>query len=56
VIYRSIKQEPRALTIPEIKTVINNYVSATLRAKKAGFKPVSKLNISRSHAVLFEKI
>ena len=40
VIYRSIKQEPRALTIPEIKAVINNYVSATLRAKKAGFDAV----------------
>ena len=40
VAYRSIKQEPRALTIPEIKTVINNYVSATLRAKKAGFDAV----------------
>ena len=40
VIYRSIKQEPRALTIPEIKTVIDNYVSATLRAKKAGFDAV----------------
>lgn len=40
VAYRSIKQEPRALTIPEIKTVIDNYVSATLRAKKAGFDAV----------------
>ena len=40
VTYRSIKQEPRALTIPEIKTVIDNYVSATLRAKKAGFDAV----------------
>ena len=40
VVYRSIKQEPHALTIPEIKTVIDNYVSATLRAKKAGFDAV----------------
>ena len=40
VAYRSIKEEPRALTIPEIKTVIDNYVSATLRAKKAGFDAV----------------
>ncbi|MDE1890019.1 MAG: NADH:flavin oxidoreductase, partial [Planctomycetota bacterium] len=40
VAYRSIKEEPRALTIPEIKAVIDNYVSATLRAKKAGFDAV----------------
>jgi 2,4-dienoyl-CoA reductase (NADPH2) len=40
VTYRSIKQEPRALTVPEIKTVIDNYVGATLRAKKAGFDAV----------------
>src|SRR3989337_1192486 len=40
VTYRSIKQEPHALTIPEIKTVIDNYASATLRAKKAGFDAV----------------
>lgn len=40
VVYRSIKQEPHALTIPEIKTVIDNYVNATLRAKKAGFDAV----------------
>ena len=40
VAYRSIKEEPRALTIPEIKTVIDNYVSATLRAKKGGFDAV----------------
>ena len=40
LIYRSIKQEPHALTVPEIKRVIDNYVSATLRAKKAGFDAV----------------
>jgi len=38
--HRSIKQEPHALTVPEIKTVINNYVSATMRAKEAGFDAV----------------
>lgn len=38
--HRSIKQEPHALTIPEIKTVIGNYVSAALRAKKAGFDAI----------------
>lgn len=38
--HRSIKQEPHALTIPEIKTVIDNYVSATVRVKKAGFDAV----------------
>ncbi|MDO8142506.1 MAG: NADH:flavin oxidoreductase, partial [Candidatus Brocadiales bacterium] len=40
VAYRSIKEEPHALTIPEIKTVINNYAGAALRAKKAGFDAV----------------
>ena len=39
VVYRSIKQEPHALTIPEIKTVIDNYVSATLRAKRQVLMP-----------------
>lgn len=38
--HRSIKQEPHTLTIPEIKTVIDNYVSATVRVKKAGFDAV----------------
>ncbi len=38
--HRSIKQEPHALTIPEIKTVIGHYVSATVRAKEAGFDAV----------------
>ncbi|MCF6155686.1 MAG: FAD-binding protein [Candidatus Brocadia sp.] len=38
--HRSIKQEPHALTVPEIKIVIDNYVSATVRAKKAGFDAV----------------
>jgi 2,4-dienoyl-CoA reductase (NADPH2) len=38
--HRSIKQEPHALTIPEIKMVIDNYVSAVIRAKKAGFDAV----------------
>ncbi len=38
--HRSIKQEPHALTVSEIKTVIDNYVSATMRAKKAGFDAV----------------
>lgn len=38
--HRSIKQEPHALTIPEIKMVIDNYVGATMRAKKAGFDAV----------------
>ena len=41
VAYRSIKEEPRALTIPEIKKVIDNYVSATLRAKRAVLMPWS---------------
>lgn len=38
--HRSIKQEPHALTVSEIKTVIDMYVSATVRAKKAGFDAV----------------
>lgn len=38
--HRSIKQEPHALTVSEIKMVIDNYVSATMRAKKAGFDAV----------------
>lgn len=38
--HRSIKQEPHALTVSEIKIVIDNYVSATVRAKKAGFDAV----------------
>ncbi len=38
--HRSIKQEPHALTIPEIKMVIDKYVSATVRVKKAGFDAV----------------
>lgn len=38
--HRSIKQEPHALTVSEIKMVIGKYVSATLRAKKAGFDAV----------------
>lgn len=38
--HRSIKQEPHALTVSEIKMVIDNYVSATIRAKKAGFDAV----------------
>lgn len=38
--HRSIKQEPHALTVPEIKIIIDNYVSATVRAKKAGFDAV----------------
>ncbi|TLD43509.1 MAG: 2,4-dienoyl-CoA reductase [NADPH] [Candidatus Jettenia ecosi] len=40
LVHRSIKQEPHALTVSEIKTVIGNYVSATVRAKKAGFDAV----------------
>ena len=40
LVHRSIKQEPHALTVSEIKTVIDNYVSATLRAKKSGFDAV----------------
>jgi 2,4-dienoyl-CoA reductase (NADPH2) len=38
--HRSIRQEPHALTVPEIKTVIDGYVSATVRAKDAGFDAV----------------
>ncbi|MCF6148130.1 MAG: FAD-dependent oxidoreductase [Candidatus Kuenenia sp.] len=38
--HRNIKQEPHALTIPEIKKVIDAYVSATIRAKKSGFDAV----------------
>jgi 2,4-dienoyl-CoA reductase (NADPH2) len=40
LIYRSLKQEPHALTVPEIKMVIDNYVNATVRAKKGGFDAV----------------
>ncbi len=40
LIYRSLKQEPHALTVPEIKIVIDNYVNATVRAKKGGFDAV----------------
>ncbi|MDN3511109.1 MAG: FAD-dependent oxidoreductase [Candidatus Jettenia sp.] len=40
LVHRSIKQEPHALTVSEIKTVIGNYVSATVRVKKAGFDAV----------------
>ncbi|ODS31573.1 MAG: 2,4-dieonyl-CoA reductase, FMN-linked [Candidatus Scalindua rubra] len=36
----NIKQVPHALTIPEIKKVIEGFVNATLRAKKAGFDAV----------------
>ena len=38
--HTSIKQEPHALTIPEIKMVIDSYVGATMRVKKAGFDAV----------------
>lgn len=38
--HRSIRQEPHALTVPEIKTVIDGHVSATVRAKDAGFDAV----------------
>jgi len=38
--HRNIKQEPHALTIPEIKKVIEGYVNAALRAKKAGFDAI----------------
>ena len=38
--HRSIKQEPHALTIPEIRTVAGQYVTATVRAKEAGFDAV----------------
>ncbi|MGR3293043.1 MAG: oxidoreductase [Candidatus Scalindua sp.] len=36
----NIKQKPHALTIPEIKKVIDCYVSATVRVKKGGFDAV----------------
>ena len=36
----NIKQRPHALTIPEIKKVIDGYVSATMRVKKGGFDAV----------------
>ena len=36
----NIKQAPHALTIPEIKKVIESFVSATLRLKKSGFDAV----------------
>ncbi len=38
--HRNIKQEPHALTVPEIKKVIDGYAGATIRAKKAGFDAV----------------
>ncbi|MBS1257023.1 MAG: Metal reductase [Candidatus Scalindua arabica] len=38
--HANIKQKPHALTIPEIKKVIDSYVSATTRVKKAGFDAV----------------
>ncbi len=36
----NIKQRPHALTIPEIKKVIDGYVAATIRVKKGGFDAV----------------
>ena len=36
----NIKQKPHALTIPEIKKVIDGYVAATVRVKKGGFDAV----------------
>ena len=36
----NIKQAPHALTIPEIKKVIEGFVNATVRVKKAGFDAV----------------
>lgn len=36
----NIKQKPHALTIPEIKKVIDGYVAATVRIKKGGFDAV----------------
>jgi len=36
----NIKQAPHALTIPEIKKVIEGFVKATMRVKKAGFDAV----------------
>lgn len=38
--HRNIRQAPHALTIPEIKAVIDSYVDATMRAKIAGFDAV----------------
>ena len=38
--HRSIKQAPHALTVSEIKLVIDNYVNAAVRAKKGGFDAV----------------
>lgn len=34
------KQMPKELTIPEIKTIINNFGQAALRAKKAGYEVI----------------
>lgn len=36
----NIKQAPHALTIPEIKRVIEGFVNATMRVKRAGFDAV----------------
>ncbi|HJO56369.1 MAG TPA: NADH:flavin oxidoreductase, partial [Candidatus Scalindua sp.] len=36
----NIKQKPHALTIPEIKKVIDGYVAATVRVKRGGFDAV----------------
>ena len=36
----NIKQAPHALTIPEVKRVIEGFVAATVRVKKAGFDAV----------------
>ena len=38
--HANIKQKPHALTIPEIKKVIDGYVAATIRVKKGGFDAV----------------
>ncbi|MDR4508789.1 MAG: FAD-dependent oxidoreductase [Candidatus Brocadiaceae bacterium] len=38
--HKNIKQEPHILTVPEIKKVIDGYVNATVRIKKAGFDAV----------------
>lgn len=38
--HKNIKQEPHVLTVPEIKRVVENYVQATVRAKKSGFDAV----------------
>ena len=56
-IFQMLKPGGRVL-FAEPKGHINttDFENSSDRAKKAGFKPVSKLNISRSHAVLFEKI